>query len=249
MKSYETDLNQIISLLGLAEHLRMLLVSRDQRTHALMEISDRLRVRYFEQASSTPISLLLTGLQIANECDIHYSRAKNKRLHVEMALLKMCHIHRMTDQEVTALHPKKKTIVDTGQNQVFDLPEPGINESNAPIPVSGELQGSKHSPYNTLRISCQKKEQSLKQIFRKIILNPEKGTEPSTQEQQEEPVSGIPTLSSLKHIQQKILSKNTQKQETMPFTLETVQTLWNDYRFKCRIKVSQKRCWTKLNLK
>ncbi|MBL7791916.1 MAG: DNA polymerase III subunit gamma/tau, partial [Saprospiraceae bacterium] len=77
---------------GLAEHLRNLLVCKDEQTLVLLEVSDNLRERYRQQAAISPTTLLLTGLNIANDCDIEYKMARNKRLHVEMALIKMTFI-------------------------------------------------------------------------------------------------------------------------------------------------------------
>ena len=48
--------------------------------------------RYSRQAVLCPNNFLLTALNIANHCDINYKMAKNKRLHVEMALIKMAYI-------------------------------------------------------------------------------------------------------------------------------------------------------------
>jgi DNA polymerase-3 subunit gamma/tau len=83
-----------IFLNGLAEHLRNLLVCKDEATLPLLEGSEALRRRYHEQATLTPATLILTALNIANDCDVEYKMARNKRLHVEMALLKMTYILR-----------------------------------------------------------------------------------------------------------------------------------------------------------
>ena len=79
---------------GLAEHFRNLLVCKDERTLQLLEISDTLQARYLDQAKVTPSTFILTALNIANDCDVEYKQARNKRLHVEMALIKMTYITR-----------------------------------------------------------------------------------------------------------------------------------------------------------
>jgi DNA polymerase-3 subunit gamma/tau len=96
---------------GLAEHLRNLLVSKDASTVALLELSEGLKVRYLEQARLTPSSFILTSLNLANECDINYKMARNKRLHVEMALIKMSFVNRavqLAQQPVTDAPPSEK---------------------------------------------------------------------------------------------------------------------------------------------
>ena len=82
---------------GLAEHFRNLLVCQSERTLELLELSESLRERYRTQAQRTPAGFLLTALNLANQCDVNYRMARNKRLHVEMTLIKMCYISRTVD--------------------------------------------------------------------------------------------------------------------------------------------------------
>jgi len=97
-----------VFLLGLAEHLRDLLVCRDPATLPLLEVSENLRERYQQQARLAPLSFLLNALNLANECDVHLKTARHKRLHVEVALLKMCYLNRAV-ATLTAPQPEKKT--------------------------------------------------------------------------------------------------------------------------------------------
>lgn len=109
-----------IFMLGLAEHLRNILVCKDAATLQLLEVSDTLKTRYQTQAEQAPSSFLLTALNLANDCDVNYKMARNKRLHVEMALIKMTYINRavrMTQQPVQMAgsipSPEKKKLVET----------------------------------------------------------------------------------------------------------------------------------------
>lgn len=79
-------------IVGLSEHLRNLLVCKDAATVKLLKVSNQVKDRYLEQSKKISSSVLLTALQIANQCDIHYKTSKNQRLHVELAFIKMCHI-------------------------------------------------------------------------------------------------------------------------------------------------------------
>ncbi len=98
---------------GLASHLRDLLVCQDESTLSLLEVSETLRDRYRRQAAQATPSFLLTALNLANDCDLQYKTALNKRLHVEMALLKMTYAQRAVDLArngvPTAAAPEKKT--------------------------------------------------------------------------------------------------------------------------------------------
>ncbi|MDC0230668.1 DNA polymerase III subunit gamma/tau [Aureispira] len=99
---------------GFAEHLRNLLVCKNEKTLDLLEVSGKIRSRYQEQASICPMPLILSALSIANDCDINYKMAKNSRLHVEIALIRMAYIQRATqaqNQKEVSLVSEKKTLI------------------------------------------------------------------------------------------------------------------------------------------
>ena len=75
---------------GLGNHLRSLMVCKDPITVQLLEVSEQLRQRYLTQSQTCPMPFLIRALEINNKCDIDYRAANNKRLHLEIALLKMC---------------------------------------------------------------------------------------------------------------------------------------------------------------
>ena len=77
---------------GLASHFRNLLVGKDASTLKLLEVSDGIREKYLEQSKLSSASFLLSGLNIANQCDLNYKNSKNQRLQVELSLIKICHI-------------------------------------------------------------------------------------------------------------------------------------------------------------
>jgi DNA polymerase-3 subunit gamma/tau len=77
---------------GLSEHFRNLLVSKDQATLKLLEVSEGIKAKYLQQSQISSVSFLLSALNIANQCDLSYKLSKNQRLQVELALLKMCNL-------------------------------------------------------------------------------------------------------------------------------------------------------------
>jgi DNA polymerase-3 subunit gamma/tau len=74
---------------GLSEHLRNLMVALDPATHKLMEVSDSFRERFGEQAVNCGLALLLRYLDISSDYEYRYKEAGNKRLFIEVALMKM----------------------------------------------------------------------------------------------------------------------------------------------------------------
>jgi DNA polymerase-3 subunit gamma/tau len=77
---------------GLSEHFRNLLVSKDQSTLKLLEVSEGIKAKYLQQSQASSVSFLLSAMNIANQCDLSYKQSKNQRLQVELALLKMCNL-------------------------------------------------------------------------------------------------------------------------------------------------------------
>ena len=74
---------------GFAQHLRDVLVSKDAATVQLLETSDAIRRHYAEQAQRCSARWLFQALEVMNTCDINYRTARNKRLTVELALVKL----------------------------------------------------------------------------------------------------------------------------------------------------------------
>ncbi|MBQ5856939.1 MAG: DNA polymerase III subunit gamma/tau [Bacteroidales bacterium] len=77
---------------GLASHLRNLLLGKDEKLIDLMEVSRQLKVRYSEQAQKCSQYFLLKSLDLANQCDLNFRNSNNKRLHLEICLMKMCYV-------------------------------------------------------------------------------------------------------------------------------------------------------------
>ena len=77
---------------GLAQHLRDVLVSKDAATAQLLETSDAIRLQYQQQATRCNARWIFNALDIVNTCDVQFRTAKNKRLTVELALVKLCRL-------------------------------------------------------------------------------------------------------------------------------------------------------------
>ena len=93
---------------GLATHLRNLLVSRDEVTLPLLEMSDRMRARYQEQAQRCPVRFIYKALKLANDCDQAYRTSRNKRLQVEICLILCAQIVEPDNDESSGPGPSEK---------------------------------------------------------------------------------------------------------------------------------------------
>ncbi|HCO66975.1 MAG TPA: DNA polymerase III subunit gamma/tau [Dysgonomonas sp.] len=96
------DGHNIIS--GLAEHMRNLLVCKDVRTATLFEIGTSIKKRYIEAAEKSPLEFLYQAIELVNECDLNYRFSKNKKLLIELTLIRLC---QLTEKRKNADEKKK----------------------------------------------------------------------------------------------------------------------------------------------
>ena len=119
---------------GLNNHLRDLLVSRDEATVKLLETSPSIRQRYREQAVRAQLPFIYEALDIGSQCMLNFKASKNQRLHVELALLRMCNL----SAPATGEESKKK--VDsrlTDEDQDFKVAPPQRTHA-APQPPAAQ---------------------------------------------------------------------------------------------------------------
>jgi DNA polymerase-3 subunit gamma/tau len=112
---------------GLSEHLRNLLMLSFPTTHNLLDVGDTLLKKYQNQVSSISKNVLMTFLNLINQCDVEYATARNKRLHVEITLSKMAYAPKLV--EMDAFQEKKKTKIVT-ENKQEVLAKAAENPSN-----------------------------------------------------------------------------------------------------------------------
>lgn len=77
---------------GLSHHFRDLLVCKAEKTLQLLEVGENIKVKYKEQAAKCSDLFLFTGIETCNSADLAYKQSKNPRLHIEIALIRLCNI-------------------------------------------------------------------------------------------------------------------------------------------------------------
>ncbi len=127
------DPEQVI--LGLSEHMRELLMAKNPKTLALLQVSEQLQQRYLDQATLCSQNLIVNSLNILNQADINLLRSKNKRLHTEIALTKLCYLSRAFEpaisQEKKTPDLSKKTTLPTAAPQKISPNPPETAEQAA----------------------------------------------------------------------------------------------------------------------
>ncbi len=142
-------LNEVLSkgfdagnfVVGTAQHLRDVLMAKDPQTIQLLETSDNIRKHYAEQAQRTTPQWLFRALDILNTCDINYRTARNKRLTVELALIKLVAtpIAETPVQPLPATTPQPATTAPASQAAARPMtipPKPQAASQPAPTPMA-----------------------------------------------------------------------------------------------------------------
>lgn len=132
---------------GLAEHLRNLLVCRDEITVQLLEVSANVRERYRTQSKKTEPDFLLRGLSLLNKADVQYKASRNQRLLVELTLLQLCSLQASGAEkksEVISIPPLLKAEISQKPEKVVSLvKEASIEYSKTPSTPEAQKSSSK----------------------------------------------------------------------------------------------------------
>ena len=127
---------------GLAKHVRNVLMAKDPQTLPLLEVSEKQRQRYQEQAKKADTRFLYQALRLMNQCDINYRQSSNKRLLVELTLIEIAQITQADDAASAGRRPKRlkslfKHLIQQAQ------PKPAAPQVAAAEPVVSKKEEKK----------------------------------------------------------------------------------------------------------
>jgi DNA polymerase III subunit gamma/tau len=146
-KGFEGDL----VLNGFAEFIRNLLVCKDERVAGLLEVVEGFKEKYIATGKKVSAAILISTLNILNETEINYRSARNKRLHVELAIIKLCYLQQAIELSSDNGSVSKKKIVDSVRPVAFRNIVPVEVKSRASLVPKSSLSDTKliiESPVN-----------------------------------------------------------------------------------------------------
>jgi DNA polymerase-3 subunit gamma/tau len=127
---------------GLGGHFRDLLVCQDPQTVQLLEVSPAIRERYLVQAKQIHAGQLLELMNLSSQCDQQYRMARNHRLHVELALIRMCNLSGKT--AVATFEAEKKNPLSS---------QAPVTPETKPTPASAPISATPTVPVQNVRLS------------------------------------------------------------------------------------------------
>ena len=230
---------------GMGNHLRSLMVCKDPVTVQLLEVSEQLRQRYLAQSQACPLPFLIKALEINNQCDIDYRAANNKRLHLEIALLKMCALcsqalNMPTAQTQPVQMPQNRPAqqpVLTGQGQTHGSaptptprPTTTVTTGHAPLPPTHNPNPNQQTTQQPT-IQQSTIQQSTPQPSAPVSTPSTSSGTSSTSAQPVVRPRGTTSSISINKAMQQAEQKAEEKEETWdtPFSQEQLTASWADF--------------------
>lgn len=99
---------------GFSEHFRNLLMCKDIRVAKLIDLPENIKAKYYSQANQVSQNFIINALSVLNQAEMQYRQSRNRRLIVELALIKLNFLHQavqvLSDEEAGLL--KKKSLAE-----------------------------------------------------------------------------------------------------------------------------------------
>ncbi|MFT3947242.1 MAG: DNA polymerase III subunit gamma/tau [Agriterribacter sp.] len=216
-KGFEGDL----VLNGFAEFIRNVLVCKDDRVTALLEVVESFKDKYKDAAKNLSVSWLISALNILNEAEINYRAARNKKLHTELALIKLTYLLQAV-QLVNEPGAGKKKLIDTVKPVAFRQLNPVEIKHVFPEKIAAKTEAPAKLTIET-----------------GVVVPKEKIQPSSVSKQPSENVSGIavnmeekkskPTLGALSKIREQIAQRKPQVAEVKDLTEGNLEQAWDLY--------------------
>lgn len=115
---------------GLSQHLRDVLICKHPETAALLETTEKYRTQFSAQAEEVNEDVILQWLHIANQADVGYKQSRNKRLHVELSLMRMAQVAAPVSSKKKQQRPLteevQQRVVKPVPNTVSEAPSPKL---------------------------------------------------------------------------------------------------------------------------
>ncbi len=219
---------------GFASVLRNLLISKDGRAAQLLDVLEGLQSRYADTAARISFSYLVTALQVLTDSEMTIKSARNKRLHVELALIKLCYLQQVIDLSVsTEGKVLKKKRID-GPVAVKEKPVSPLLLKVAPVQEPklriAQSERAQSTPKNQLAESQPEYKPQVP------IIQPPKAESINASPSQlqiafSKPLPGKKTdlLSSLKAEKLQHASQPVEVKEVFDPQIEQVRTIWDDF--------------------
>ena len=182
---------------GLSSHFRDLLVSKDEITINLLEFGEKTKEQYKTFAKNIDTNFIYKALEITNQCDMDFKSSRNKKLHVELALIKLCNINnteldikkksselivnkKETTENIVKEEVKPYQVQDKPAKVKYKVSAPTSSESikttASTISIKGAIQGKeeKVETKEEVKLNSSFTEENAREVWNKFVKTTEK---------------------------------------------------------------------------
>jgi DNA polymerase-3 subunit gamma/tau len=225
-KGFEGDM----VLDGFAEFIRNLMVCKDEKVVQLLEAVESFKEKYIATAKKISTAYLISALNVLNETEINYKAARNKRLHVELALIKLCYLQQAIEFAGNNEAAAKKKITDTARPVSFRNIVPIV------VPGKKEEQKTAEKPEAGVGSNRAKLLIETRSSTEKTFVEETAGTYSHPAKETKKPVA-TPTLGALSRLRKEVAGRQqtASDDKIRPLTDETLKEAWIRYVQQIRI--------------
>lgn len=235
-KGFEGDL----VLNGLAEFMRNVLVCKDDKIADLLDVVESFKTKYRAAAQKVQPGYCISALNILNEAELNYKGARNKRLHVELVLIKLTFLQQALElvENEGGIVKKKLTDIPVGFKT---RPIIAARKITRTPPTTGNIPTASPAsdPYTGPRLLIETP--AAQPTARTAPTQPAPANSPIAHIRSAipptTPVSTGSAIGSLHKIREKIALQNANNNNTIrDLTMQLLQQAWNDFIFKLQEK-------------
>ncbi|HMG81988.1 MAG TPA: DNA polymerase III subunit gamma/tau [Ferruginibacter sp.] len=213
-KGFEGDL----VLNGFAEFLRNLLVSKDAKVAMLLEVPEDFKQKYLQTAQKTDPAYIVSALNILNEAEINYKQARNKRLHVELTIIKLSYLQQAVELVNGDGGLGKKKVVESAKAIAFRA---------LPIVKVKEIKAGASLIIETAEVKTQSTDPKI-QTVATAVAETKAIVKPAVVQTTTAEISNRGSLGSLTKIREQLSKKNQSTDNTSKeITSENLQAAWD----------------------
>ncbi|MBX2923354.1 MAG: DNA polymerase III subunit gamma/tau [Chitinophagaceae bacterium] len=220
-KGFEGDL----VLNGFAEFIRNLLVCKDEKIAGLLEVVESFKDRYIATAKKLSPAWIISALNILNEAEINYKAARNKKLHVELTLIKLTYLSQAVEL-VNESGISKKKLTESARPVAFKSIRPVELKEVA----AGGNKTAGQAPQETAEARL-----SIETSVYPVTSAPVNGGSPvaapvKTEQAYQAATAPAPTLGALLKIRKQVAEQKAQSNDVIkPLTQEALRAAWEGY--------------------
>jgi DNA polymerase-3 subunit gamma/tau len=218
---------------GFSEFLRNLLVSRDAKVAMLLEVAEDFKQKYLQTAQKIPASFIISALNILNESELNYKQSRNKRLHVELTIIKLSYLQQALELVNNDGVISKKKLIDGAKTIAFRaLPIERLKQSTAENLTEQAVQ--RKQPDNPqMQPEAKLIIEEPSPVIKKSTANPPTGNQSTATTA----IAPKATLGSLNKIRQQIAQQNQNgNNAAVQITEDELYVCWGQFIEKLRGK-------------